>query len=182
MTNTERAAEIAKYPVAYLDDVYRMGSDRLAAVRAELAGLTGSLLDVGTGRGETLEIARKFGLSPVTGTEVVPALLRAGVVYAEAHALPFPDGHFDTVTCFDVLEHLVAADTEAALAELRRVARRLVIVSAADFSHVVDGVQLHPNRRPYDEWDALIRRHIGGAVTRLGRFGCAEGWRIDVSA
>jgi ubiquinone/menaquinone biosynthesis C-methylase UbiE len=41
--------------------------------------------------------------------------------------LPFPDNHFDTVICTHVLEHIL--DFRAALAELRRIAaRRLIVV------------------------------------------------------
>ena len=171
-----RSAEIAKYPIAYRDPGYGMGEARRDAIGRLLAGRRGSLLDVGTGRGETLRLALALGFDHATGTEVVPELLGQGVVYAEAHDLPFADRSFDVVTCFDVLEHLLPEDHMAALAELRRVSRREVIVTAADYSHVFDGVELHVGRRSYDEWDALIRPL--GRVERLGWCGSAEGWRV----
>jgi SAM-dependent methyltransferase len=177
-----RAREIAKYSVAYSHSDYRMGAERRAFVERQLAGGSGSLLDVGTGRGETLDIALAAGYSPVLGTEVVRELLHPGaVVYAEAHALPFDDHSFDIVTCFDVLEHLLHDDQAPALRELCRVARRAVIVTAATFSHVFDGVELHPGRREIDEWDALIRAHCPGPVSRIGWCGTAEGWRVDLT-
>ena len=80
---------------------------------------------------------------------------------------PFKDGAFDVVSCLDVLEHLDPPDTVAALKELRRVARRAVVVSAADYSAVWGGVELHVNARPYDEWRALVGAHIGQPVTEM---------------
>ena len=44
-------------------------------------------------------------------------------------ALDFPDGHFTTVTCLEVLEHLPEDQLPAALAELRRVCRGTLLVS-----------------------------------------------------
>ena len=46
---------------------------------------------------------------------------------APIESLPFPDGHFDTVICTHVLEHIL--DLRKALQELRRVcARQLIVV------------------------------------------------------
>jgi SAM-dependent methyltransferase len=173
-----RSAEIAKYPLAYGDPCYGMGDERKLAVSRLLAGGIGSLLDVGTGRGETLGIARRLGYDPVRGTEVVRSLLGDDVVYAEAHDLPFAAKSFDVVTCLDVLEHLTHGDQLHALHEFFRVARDQIIVTAADYSHVFNGVELHGGRRSYDQWDLLIRDACPGHVERLGWCGSAEGWRV----
>jgi hypothetical protein len=44
--------------------------------------------------------------------------------------LPFPERSFDLVLCQDVLEHVPPADRPALLAELRRVARRWLLLAA----------------------------------------------------
>ena len=49
-----------------------------------------------------------------------------GDVHAIAERLPFRDKSFDVVTCFHTLEH--TRDLPRAIAELRRVARRQLIV------------------------------------------------------
>lgn len=178
----DRQVEIVKYGEAYRDPVYRMGPERTRAVHAALLNLPvrGSLLDVGTGRGELLTIAENIGFHPVHGTEVVAELLqRVGVTYAEAHALPFGDGDFDVVCCLDVLEHLTPADTVPALCELRRVALQVLLVSAADYSSEWNGVELHVNRRPYDEWRELVRQHCGTWAQEIDT-GTSLAWVIHV--
>lgn len=175
-----RSAEIAKYAACYREPGYRQTEDRQEFVRRWLEGGQGSLLDVGTGRGETLGIARELGYGPAQGTEVVPYLITDGIVYAEAHALPFDDGAFDTVTCFDVLEHLLYEDQAPALREFHRVARHRLVLTAANYPTQRDGVELHVGYRDNDNWEALIRECCPGTVTRLGWCGTAEGWQVHV--
>ncbi len=175
-----RETEIAKYPAAYRNSDYRMGKTRFADVIRVLSTLDkGSLLDVGTGRGETLTLAKDYGHAPRRGTEVVPYLLKPPtIVYAEAHALPFADGEFDHVTCFDVLEHLTDEDLAPALREFYRVAKRTVTVSASWKSHSYHGVELHPSARPAEDWHSLIIGTWGGGY-RYGNAGKFSGcWQV----
>jgi len=175
-----REGEIAVYRAAYESPTYAMGARRRASVEsilASLAPLGGSLLDVSTGRGETLDMAIAAGFSPVQGTEVVESLLQEGrVVYAEAHALPFEDGAFGHVTCFDVLEHLLPADVEPALRELRRVAGKTLTVSASERPSVFGGIDLHISRRPAAEWEAAMARCWGHAI-RIQNAGGSPCWQ-----
>jgi 2-polyprenyl-3-methyl-5-hydroxy-6-metoxy-1,4-benzoquinol methylase len=89
--------------------------------------------DVGCGGGFLLKQIqrRRNDVASLTGVDL--ALDKAGMhdgidfVNAKIEALPFPDGAFDTVICTHVVEHVL--DCRAAIAELRRVAaRRLIIV------------------------------------------------------
>lgn len=88
----------------------------------------GCLLDVGCGEGFFLAAAQRAGWT-VTGCDFLPegvarttALIGTDrVSQADACDLPFPDGSFDVVTLWDVLEHL--ANPDAAIAEARRVLR-----------------------------------------------------------
>lgn len=176
-----RAAEIAKYSVAYSHPEYRMGQARHEAALRDLKGLAGSLLDVGCGRGEVFAAARAFGLSPVLGTEVVPELLGPDVVYAEVHALPFAAGTFDHVTCLDVLEHLTPEDTTLGLCELARVGRKTLTLTVANYPHVFRGVDLHVNRRSYPEWAALFEEVFGERARCLGMAGASQSWRVDLA-
>ena len=175
-----RAEEMQKYAVAYKDPAYRMGQRRKVAATQVLEGLTGSLLDVGCGRGEVLAMAEAQGMT-VQGVEVVPALLKPPrVIYGEAWALPFPDKSFDHVTMMDVMEHLLAEDSERVCRELQRVARQTVILAVANGSSRLNGVELHINRRPYREWDIDFRRWFTGEVSWTPTRGAAisETWVI----
>jgi SAM-dependent methyltransferase len=98
----------------------------------ELGG--GTLLDAGSG---------STGLSPWLGegwhvTAVDTSFDDYGVahgfagtgraVVGDVRELPFPDRSFDAVVALDLLEHVPAPDRARALAELRRVTRRRLVV------------------------------------------------------
>lgn len=109
-------------------DVYArvrtLADDRVTDTNAEamefaLSRIEGeSLLDVGCGQ--------KFFLSKVPLRKRVGCDLAGGDVIATAERLPFRTRSFDVVTCFHTLEH--TRDLAAAIAELKRVARRQLIV------------------------------------------------------
>lgn len=95
----------------------------------------GRVLEVGCGEGtqlrrlrEALPGATVIGLD-VPDETLVPHWQESDAVTTagSAYALPFPDDTFDVVCALEVLEHL--RDSEAALVELARVARSIVIVS-----------------------------------------------------
>lgn len=181
-----RKAEFGKYDRAYaLNPNYKIGARRLADAVDALKAVPcrGSYLDVGCGRGEMLTAAAGLKFWPVQGTELVTELIDgARVVYAEAHALPFPDKSFDVVTSFDVIEHLVPGDDEALCREMARVARKHVILSANNRpSFNKANEDLHINKRRYVTWDRLFREWFPGAVTWLGsKHYVSPLWRADL--
>lgn len=86
------------------------------------------ILDIGCHGGTFTEVvAQKFPTSLVFGLDVSVAAIdygkkvRPGINFrvGTADNLPFPDGAFDLVTCFDTFEHL--PDPKKALSEMRRV-------------------------------------------------------------
>lgn len=102
----------------------------IQAIARDILG--GSAVDVGCGTGALLRRVRaaRPELAALTGVDFVidPALTDPGIDYlaAKVEALPFADKAFDTVICTHVIEHIV--DYRAAIAELRRVARRRLII------------------------------------------------------
>ena len=170
-----RLSEVARYEAAYRNPAYKLGDRRRGHITEHLARIPkGSLLDVSTGRGEVIGIARDLGHGPVLGTEAVSYLCDGETVHhALAHDLPFPDDHFDTVTMFDVMEHLLPEDTCLVCEELRRVARRRILLTVcnAPSSFGGDGGDLHINRRiSYDAWWEELKDHFAPwRVIRHGR-------------
>ena len=134
----QRSAEVEKYRIAYDRPGYRMGHRRLVESRHFLSQLPhrGAYLDVGCGRREMMKAAEGLGFVEVRGLEVVDDLVdMESVFYGCAHANPFGDNAFDIVTMFDVIEHLLPGDDEAACRELARVASRDVILTREQSKH-----------------------------------------------
>lgn len=110
------------------------GTDNSAACIARIVkSIDGeSVCDVGCGTGVLLDHVRSAnpGLKRLTGVDFVvdDAAKIDGVEYVAAmiESLPFADGEFDTVICTHVIEHVL--DYRRAIAELRRIARRRLII------------------------------------------------------
>ena len=89
-------------------------------------GLT--LLDCGCGTGVNLPLLRRHGRAfgfdlTWRGLEFARAHGAARVACADVTRIPFPDGQFDVVTSFDVLQTLTLEQARAGLAEMSRVLR-----------------------------------------------------------
>lgn len=171
MISVEQQAEIDKYTRIYSKyDNYHMKGPRFEQAKHDLK-LTEhrtSYLDIGCGRGEMLYYAQDLGFSVVMGTETVPSLCKQhGVSFAVVTDIWFSNDAFQVVSCLDVLEHILPEDTEKALQELARVASKSLLLTANNLPSKSLGVELHINKRPYEEWDELIRKHCGGSVRWL---------------
>lgn len=102
----------------------------IAAICADVLG--DSVCDIGCGTGYLLSRIRDAcpSVSRLAGVDFAIADANAleGIEYvaAKIEDLPFADGEFDTVVCTHVIEHVL--DYRKAIAELRRIARRRVII------------------------------------------------------
>lgn len=87
-----------------------------------------NLLDVGCGRGYWLNLLSDITKIELTGCDFYDTvyLKRAGYVKANIEELPFASKSYDVVTCSHTLEH--TRNLEKAVAELKRVARKLVVI------------------------------------------------------
>lgn len=184
MISEAQQYEIEKYIKIYgaVSD-YRMGGTRYQNACLDLKAIEhrGSYLDVGCGRGEMLRFAWLLDFKRVMGTEVVPELYdKPGVWFALADNMPFEDGEFEVVSCLDVLEHLLPENTVPVLQELDRVTSKALLLTANNKPSNSLGVELHINKRPYEEWDELIREHCHGTVTwKKDTNNISETWLVE---
>lgn len=125
----------AEYETLYRDHPrVHEGTDNSEACIRKIIDSTvgGSVCDVGCGTGVLLRRLRdaRGGSGVYTGVDFVvdDAAAIEGVDYvaAKIESLPFADGAFDTVICTHVIEHVL--EYRQAIAELRRVARRRLII------------------------------------------------------
>ncbi len=102
--------------------IWRQRMDRVQL----LAGRPGWLLDVGSGTGAFLHLARERGWD-VAGTELSPDGAKAAaasglrVFTGEVWEASFPPGTFDVITCWHVIEHV--GDPRRVVEEFYRILR-----------------------------------------------------------
>lgn len=126
---------------------YRARSDLLQAALGEYAGRPGRLLDVGSADGPSVSWLRA---PQQLSVDLDPRGLRPGKgVCASALSLPLPDGCFDLVTAFDVIEH--CEPDSSVLAEFFRVlspgGRLLLAVPAYQWAWTDHDVRAGHHRR-----------------------------------
>ena len=153
-----------------LDMSGRRGSDYGARRRddalAFLDGALGEVLDVGCAEGGNAEALRARGATRIAGIEIDEAFaakarerLDEVITGSVEDDLPWPPASFDTILCYDVLEHL--RDPWTALGRLRELLR--------------PGGRVHialPNARHTSLWIPLVLR---------GRFAYAPEGILDVT-
>jgi 2-polyprenyl-3-methyl-5-hydroxy-6-metoxy-1,4-benzoquinol methylase len=156
---------------------------------AELAAPLGRVLDVGCGQGGANQPLRAAGATEIVGIEILP---EAAALAAERYdqvevgdaqeALRRVGGSFDTILCYDVLEHLV--DPEAVLSRLRalgaaRGARLHISVPNARHYSLVRDLMLR-GTFGYTEWGHRDATHLRWFTRRDMRDLLREsGWEID---
>lgn len=176
-----------------------VGPGRLHSYANQLASVVEaepeSVLEIGKGSGYIQETLQRFGYK-VTTSDLSPDL--EPDIVADVRDIPVPDGAFDVVSCCEVLEHLPFSDFVPALRELRRVARRRLVISMPDVSRDIEASLLVPKlgerriaislgilARPFPTDKTGRQNHyweIGFRGTTLSvvkkRIGAA-GWRIE---
>jgi len=108
-----------------------------------------SLLDVGCGRGFLLNYIGDNTNLETTGCDLydsIPTLKMAAYKRGTIYKLPFEDKSFDVVTCSHTIEHL--RDVQPALEELKRVARKQVIIVTPCQRYYYYTMDLHLNFYP----------------------------------
>ncbi len=116
---------------------WRLPFTALAKTLRKLRKSTGTILDVGCGKGFPARLLNRKGSFRIVGIDVfMPYLVEAkscgayqDLVLADLRGgLPFKDKSFDVVICIGVIEHLEKEKGSRLLRELERVAREKVII------------------------------------------------------
>jgi SAM-dependent methyltransferase len=131
---TEPGPDLWETHARWWQDGFTDGADpeyeeQILPLAAEYLAGARRVLDVGGGEGQVARLAQRLGAELVVGVDPTWAQVRVaceragGPSYgrAEAAALPFRDGAFDTVVACLVFEHIDAVDD--AIAEVARVLR-----------------------------------------------------------
>lgn len=165
MSDEEYASHYAALvPISGACDLNKACFDRILD---ECVGET--ILDAGCGRGRLAEaIARAKPDAVVVGVDLAPPAAQApanlSFLQGWLGRLPFPDKSFDTVLCTHTLEHVL--DLDGALADLRRIARRRLILVVPRERESRYPFNLHVHFFPYVH---TFLNRIGAAD---GRFEC----------
>jgi SAM-dependent methyltransferase len=108
-----------------------------------------TLLDVGCGRGYFLSRVDALGRYETHGCDLLDDVPIQGQYHrGSVESLPFADRQFDIVTCHHTLEHIRYLDR--AIAELKRVARRQVIIVVPCQRYYYYTLDLHINFFPIE--------------------------------
>lgn len=170
-----------------------------ATARALDARRGDSILDAGCGTGLVTRTYARPGID-ITAFDLSQASLdslarhvAATFVQGDITAMPFADGQFDKVLCANTLQHLpTPALREGAIAELARVSRGKVIVTAHNYSVFKRragwikegkpgqaGVQ-YIYRFESEELRAMLERHL--VVDRLVGIGLPLPYRLKLAS
>jgi ubiquinone/menaquinone biosynthesis C-methylase UbiE len=111
-----------------------------------------TLLDVGCGRGYWLKILKEKTNLQLTGCDVFDNNELPGISYTKGviEKLPFADKSFDIVTCHHTIEHI--RDIKKAITELKRVARKQVIIVTPRQRYFYYTLDLHLHFFPEKEY------------------------------
>lgn len=189
-----RTTNFAKYQTGN-PIVRRLIGGFLDAVRDEVAALRPrSILDAGCGEGLSLgAVLERTRVGHAAGVDMLAGSVRfaqrrqpaASFLRGDVTRLPFADHSFDVVMCCEVLEHL--DNPAAAIAELRRVARRALVLSVphepwfrvgslARGKHVATWGN-HPEH--VQHWDArTFPAFLGRQGLHRGRLRCPFPWLL----
>ena len=89
-----------------------------------------SILDVGCGNGIICNaLAQDYDVTGIDISETALKAVSTKKIQCSATDIPLPDGSFDLVFSSEMLEHLTEAELKQAVAEMKRISTRYILIS-----------------------------------------------------
>lgn len=109
------------------------------------------VIDLGCGRGDTVELLNRSGFdaSGVDQVHCAENMLRGDITLPLEFA-----SEFDTALCIDVIEHLTDDQVKGLSHNL--LATENQVFSIHNGSSIYKGTELHINRKPFTEWNNIL--------------------------
>ena len=117
--------------------------------------LVGPVIDLGCGRGHTVERLRELGFEAegIDQIEKNPGML-VGDITKPIKKLD----RFQSAVCVDCIEHLYDEQVTGLFANMKQVQRQAFSIHNGESTGT--GQELHVNRRPFDQWRTIIEEHF----------------------
>lgn len=126
-----------------------------------------SVIDVGCGYNEFVKQIRNAGIESIGIDFACPG----ADMIADAQNLPFKNKQFDTLTSFDMLEHLLPNEVDPVLKEFARVSERFIFsICYRPSVNKWQGENLHPTVMPESQWVESIKQVGGIEIVKEGRY------------
>jgi len=117
--------------------------------------LTGRVLDLGCGRGQTVEKLREMGFK----AEGIDQIRKHPEMRVGDITKPIADiASFDSTVCVDCIEHLYDHQVEGLFNNMKQTKRQAFSIHNGESTGT--GQELHVNRRSFDQWRSIIKDHF----------------------
>jgi len=117
--------------------------------------LIGPVIDLGCGRGHTVETLRKSGIE-AQGIDQIskhPDMMVGDITKPIENM-----NQFKSAVCIDCIEHLYDEQVQGLFANMKQVQRQAFSIHNGESTGT--GQELHVNRRPFHQWRTIIEKHF----------------------
>ena len=117
--------------------------------------LIGPVIDLGCGRGHTVERLRDLGFE----AEGIDQISKHPEMMVGDITKPIENlDRFRSAVCVDCIEHLYDEQVQGLFANMKQVERQAFSIHNGESTGT--GQELHVNRRPFDQWRTVIEEHF----------------------
>ncbi|MFU8830394.1 MAG: SAM-dependent methyltransferase [Phycisphaerales bacterium] len=117
--------------------------------------LLGPVMDIGCGRGHTVEHLRRSGLE-ADGIDQID--LANGMLVGDITRPLDLEGRYRSALCIDVIEHIDDEGVLRLFENFKQCERQAFSIHNGE--SICNGEDLHINRKPFEEWRRIISEHF----------------------